>query len=365
MPWLEDVQSCVESMPQEFRLSDLDRFLPRLHRRHPSNRHVREEVRQQLELLQEKGEIELVVPGLYRRLMPAAEWPLQPGDTTTRQELAEILQMEGQAALGRGMFKRASGPFTSDLLLFHHRGANPYGDRFDSDQRIVYVGQGQEGDQTLDGYNGILARHLEEGHRVHLFVKEGRGGAEIRYEGQVALEEYRRIYRSDEGRSVIEFFLRPIREGDLNAFGHAYHDVLQESLEPHTKERPRTVRVLEQMLRDRAFAAHLRRYYNDQCAVCGPPLVHEQHVDVQGAHVQAVAAGGPDAINNGLCLCARHHWAFDHGIFSLSDDHRVQLRMPDPHKELQAGALVTLPEDLSLAPHPEYLKWHRRTWRFV
>lgn len=263
------------------------------------------------------------------------------------------------------MFKPKQGPFSNDLLLFHHLGANPYGDRFDSDQRIVYIGQGQKGDQGLDGYNGYLARHLEEGYRVHLFIKEGRSGAEIRYEGQVALEEYRRIYRSDQRRSVIEFFLRPIREGEMDTFGHAYEDILQAPLEPHTVQRPTTVRVMERVLRDRAFAAHLRRHYRDQCAVCGPPLAHQEHVDVQGAHVHAVAAGGPDAINNGICLCARHHWAFDHGVFTLTDDHRVRLRIPDPHKELQSGAQVTLPADLSLAPHPEYLDWHRRTWQFA
>lgn len=365
MDWLKDVRECVATLPREFSLHDLDRFIPYLHGRHPANNHVEAKVRQMLQRLRDEGEVVFLGQGLYRKVESGPAWNLEPGAITTRADLAKKLGMEGAAPLGRGMFKRREGPFSKDLLLFHHVHSNPYGDRLDSDRRIIYVGEGQHGDQELVGNNRHLAQHLEEGIRVHFFVKKDSSPA-LHYQGQVALEEVQRVYRDEEERSVLEFSLHPVQEGDLAFFGQAYQNVLGGSLEPHVVPRKTTVRVVEQKLRDRAFSIHLRRQYGDECAVCGPPLVHEQHVDAQGAHVRSVAAGGPDVLNNGVCLCARHHWAFDHGIFTLDDSWCVRLRagFQDPHNELEAGLPVAKPRDGPTVPHPTYLAWHRRNWRF-
>lgn len=362
MAWMDDVRNCVDQLNDHFQLADLDPFIPRLHQLHPANQHIREKIRQQLQSLRDAGEIEFIAPGEYRKLGASSGLRIARESITTREEIASQLGI-GKEALQRGMFKPSRGPFSNDLLLFSQPD-NMYGDSFDEGDRILYVGQGQKGNQKLDGFNLALAQHLENGTRVHMFVKEQKTGKDLRYKGEMVLDRVERVYRDQEQRSVLEFFLIPDETGTVRTeFGKAYAEVLEESLEPSVAPRPRVTKVVRQTLRDKAFSTHIRKQYDNRCAVCGDTLRHESEswIDLQGAHVRSVASGGRDALNNGIALCARHHWAFDHGIFSLTDELRIltPMKFVDPNGEIHAGQEIALPQHPDLNPHPEYLRWHR------
>lgn len=98
--------------------------------------------------------------------------------------------------------------------------------------------------------------------------------------------------------------------------------------------------------------------------MCGVPLVIEDLVELEAAHIVAVSEHGPDEVRNGLSLCVRHHWAFDHGVFTLTDDHEVMsfLDGADPHGELADGAAILVPDGAGQRPHRWYLGHHREKW---
>jgi type II restriction enzyme len=64
--WLSDILTVVRSLPREFSLADAYAFEGKLANLHPDNRHVKEKIRQQLQILRDNGVLEFVRPGRYR-----------------------------------------------------------------------------------------------------------------------------------------------------------------------------------------------------------------------------------------------------------------------------------------------------------
>lgn len=65
--WLIEVMKCVELIGKnEFELSDVYSFEKRLSRIYPNNRHVKQKIRQQLQVLRDHGYLEFVSRGYYR-----------------------------------------------------------------------------------------------------------------------------------------------------------------------------------------------------------------------------------------------------------------------------------------------------------
>ena len=66
--WLIEVMKCVESIGKaDFEIADVYRFEERMRQLYPGNMHVREKMRQQLQVLRDVGFIEFVSRGRYRR----------------------------------------------------------------------------------------------------------------------------------------------------------------------------------------------------------------------------------------------------------------------------------------------------------
>ena len=66
--WLLEVLRCVEQFGSaEFTLTDMYAFEDHLSRVYPDNQHVREKIRQQLQVLRDHGFVEFLRRGVYRR----------------------------------------------------------------------------------------------------------------------------------------------------------------------------------------------------------------------------------------------------------------------------------------------------------
>ena len=64
--WMLDVLSCIEKIERtEFSLDDIYRFESELSKRHPNNNFVKDKIRQQLQVLRDKGYLEFVARGKY------------------------------------------------------------------------------------------------------------------------------------------------------------------------------------------------------------------------------------------------------------------------------------------------------------
>lgn len=68
--WLMDVLLCVERIPSEtFSLNEMYSYADELQIKHPENNFVRDKIRQQLQYLRDKGFIEFISRGNYKKLV--------------------------------------------------------------------------------------------------------------------------------------------------------------------------------------------------------------------------------------------------------------------------------------------------------
>lgn len=130
--------------------------------------------------------------------------------------------------------------------------------------------------------------------------------------------------------------------------------------------------------RDAVFGKAIVALYDYRCAFCGLKVNNSLRQNiVDGAHIEPFAISFNNEITNGISLCKNHHWAFDQGWFSISDDYRIivsndlQEESPNSKRKMQDfnGETILLPDAIKYAPDKYYpsaksLKWHRKKWRF-
>ena len=65
--WLLDVWNCVNQLPATFMLNDVYAFEPQLQLKYPGNKHIRDKIRQQLQILRDKNIIQFLGNGCYSK----------------------------------------------------------------------------------------------------------------------------------------------------------------------------------------------------------------------------------------------------------------------------------------------------------
>ncbi len=123
--------------------------------------------------------------------------------------------------------------------------------------------------------------------------------------------------------------------------------------------------------RDPNFSKLVKQAYQYKCAVCNQQIFDlEGNPEVEAAHIYPKALDGVDDIRNGIALCKFHHWAFDSGLFSLTDELKIIIssKIKDNlnYETLikHEGNTINLPIDDKLKPHPIFLKAHRNIYNF-
>lgn len=66
--WLADTLMCVERCMEVFTSDDVYAFEDELSQKHPANLHIRDKIRQQLQVLRELGLVKFISPGVYQYL---------------------------------------------------------------------------------------------------------------------------------------------------------------------------------------------------------------------------------------------------------------------------------------------------------
>lgn len=122
------------------------------------------------------------------------------------------------------------------------------------------------------------------------------------------------------------------------------------------------------VVRDATFRKVIVSIYEYRCAFCSLQILTSlgQNI-VDGSHIMPFSQFYDDRIDNGLSLCKNHHWAFDRGWFSISDDYTIvvtdSLREDSPFcKPMQQfnGDRIRLPVHAQYYPRLEALRWHRQ-----
>jgi putative restriction endonuclease len=125
-------------------------------------------------------------------------------------------------------------------------------------------------------------------------------------------------------------------------------------------------------VRNAAFRKIVISLYQQRCTLCGLRIIDRDGQNiVDGAHIKPFSEFRDDRFDNGLALCKNHHWAFDRGWFSISDDYRVLIprdrfteESPLDTRPMQDfdQEPIFLPSQESCYPRQEALDWHRHRW---
>jgi len=136
--------------------------------------------------------------------------------------------------------------------------------------------------------------------------------------------------------------------------------------EPKLTEEEEEFNETQRRARSSAFTESVRGAYDERCAVCGSQRVSPAgNPEVEAAHIYPVSMNGRDHVQNGIALCKLHHWAFDSGWISFSDDYEILVKDEqglngyDDFSPLE-GERLHLPEDEEKRPHPKFLAEHRQ-----
>jgi hypothetical protein len=118
--------------------------------------------------------------------------------------------------------------------------------------------------------------------------------------------------------------------------------------------------------RDQHFRRIILRNYHSTCAVTGLQFELDNTVEAQAAHIISKDRRGSDNPKNGLALSRSIHWAFDQGIFTISDQYEVLIHPMAKSATVKHFPLfekdrkpIHLPGEELFFPHQEALQWHR------
>ncbi|WP_053846918.1 phosphorothioated DNA-binding restriction endonuclease [Streptomyces sp. NRRL B-24085] len=151
-------------------------------------------------------------------------------------------------------------------------------------------------------------------------------------------------------------------------FPPSLHEELREAvgLEPEvapTEHLP----SLRRRQRDRRMRETVLTAYEYRCAFCGyDGRISTVPVGLEAAHVRWWAFGGPDDVDNGLCLCSLHHKLFDKGVLGVDADHRILVSQRFVgHSPAARDQVVALAGRPLVGPQPgiprvaaDHLAWH-------
>jgi hypothetical protein len=129
----------------------------------------------------------------------------------------------------------------------------------------------------------------------------------------------------------------------------------------------RTTYSVSSPKRDVVFRKVVLSEYQYHCSICGMKFQHNELVEAQAAHIVPKNKSGTDDPRNGLSLCRTHHWAFDNGLFSLSENYQITIspivsKANTTNFSLAeySNSQISLPINEIIYPHPSALDWHRK-----
>ncbi len=110
------------------------------------------------------------------------------------------------------------------------------------------------------------------------------------------------------------------------------------------------------------FSTAVREVYNNRCAIRESYVYKDHPIGLDAAHIRAKADAGNFLPSNGILLSTDFHRAFDEGLWTLTDDLKVQV-----HDDVSDGLLrdfhgkrIAVPkENIAFAPYAGYVKWHQ------
>ena len=115
-------------------------------------------------------------------------------------------------------------------------------------------------------------------------------------------------------------------------------------------------------VRHALFPRVIKGLYKNACSVCGLNVYALKGGSLlDAAHIVPFAESHNDDPRNGFALCKNHHWGFDAGWFSVSDDYKIVVspKLNNALTYITSGTPLRLPDAPILYPAPQAFAWHR------
>jgi len=146
----------------------------------------------------------------------------------------------------------------------------------------------------------------------------------------------------------------------------ALREFTLEEFNPFVAEDKAIYKITSQK-RDYAFKNVVLDQYSFQCAVTGVKYHSDNLTEAQAAHIIPKSKKGSDDPRNGISLCRTSHWAFDVGMFTVSDQFEIVVHPSAKSASVNKfpildmhGMQINLPEDENYYPHQAALDWHKK-----
>lgn len=292
---------------------------------------------------------------------------------------ARLIQHSGEQISGvkrihnliEGIYKPANSYYALSIASMIK---NPYADRTEYNyDRTWYFYYSPKAGPLSSAVNQSLFNCMDDGEPV-LVIKQVSDkthpkGARYKILGLGLIKEFdqeSQLFRIDE--LTIDIFQQLIEPGMLLADNLIDTALQLEALEawaPFVAENRAVYRISKEK-RNAAFRRVVLENYANTCAITRSCFAFNKTVEAQAAHIISKEVNGTDDPRNGLAMSHTTHWAFDKGVFTISDQYEILVH-PKAYKASQqnfalldlSGQQLKLPEDESFLPHQEALLWHR------
>jgi len=279
--------------------------------------------------------------------------------------------------LAEGIYKPASDKYAFCIWSRSAAGADRevYRDQFqpqdDGSWTMIYAAK--EGSLESASNRSLLACLRDKVPVMVIVTSRPHGhpeGARYKILGPAVIENFDVSSRGFMLRGCSELISQQI-EKYKSAYDVALYSLRNCLIMPFQLKEARSKYQINKEAREKAFRTIILEEYRCQCAVCQSKFLLKQNgdesiIEAEAAHIIPVEEHGPDDPRNGLSFCRRHHWAFDTGLFTITDSKAVKLspsvlraeRRRFDLEEYNGEALIGPASDIC-RPAEEALHWHQ------
>jgi len=197
-------------------------------------------------------------------------------------------------------------------------------------------------------------------------------------------EELANIIKSEKDSQVLKLFLLekyfPKTKNGVGSNGNDYINDIENQItqEPQEEYRKRLILIRKQLdndafqeeiyVRSNIFKKEIPKIYNYTCSISGLRIDALSNISmVDACHIVPFSESYNDTVTNGIALCPNLHRAFDRGLISINNNHKVIIskefsESSDSNYGVKQfeGKRILLPDNEKYFPSLESLNSHRR-----
>jgi hypothetical protein len=270
---------------------------------------------------------------------------------------------------GEGIYKPAKGYYTLSISIMKN---SPYADKITylPDGRWTIKYSAKVGGPNLAVNQGLFKCMADKEPVIvlkQLSSKNSRQGSQYRLMGLGLIDNYEAATDLFTIFHVDYATLAQVSQGaDDDIFiSSAIRAFTLDEFKPFVAEDLAIYQVAKQK-RDQAFKNVVLDQYDFQCAVTGLKYKSDNLTEAQAAHIIGKGNKGSDDPRNGIALSRTAHWAFDVGMYTISDQYEIVINPKAKNASINKfpildmhGQRIRLPEDENYYPHVDALAFHK------